>query len=73
MLLHRITGGLRFPECPVWIPDGSVLVTEIVGGTVRRCHADGRTETVAVLGGGPNGAALGPNGALYVCNNGGMD
>lgn len=63
---------LVFPEGPVWMPDGSVLVTEIIGGTVKRCQPDGRVETIAHMGGGPNGAAIGPDGALYVCNNGGM-
>ena len=29
-------------------------------------------EVVAELGGGPNGAALGPDGHCYVCNNGGF-
>jgi gluconolactonase len=33
----------------------------------------GRVEVVARLGGGPNGAALGPDGAVYVCNNGGLE
>lgn len=73
MKLHTIARGLRFPEGPVWMADGSVLVTEIAGAAVRRCRADGTTELVAELGGGPNGAAIGPDGALYVCNNGGMD
>ncbi|RYZ01721.1 MAG: SMP-30/gluconolactonase/LRE family protein [Comamonadaceae bacterium] len=64
--------GLRFPEGPVALPDGSVLVVEIEGGALQRVHADGRIERVAQLGGGPNGAALGPDGLCYVCNNGGF-
>lgn len=64
--------GLMFPEGPVAFPDGSVIVVEIAGGTVRRLWGEGRSEIVAEPGGGPNGAALGPDGALYVCNNGGM-
>jgi len=32
---------------------------------------DGRKETVADTGGGPNGAAIGPDGKIYVTNNGG--
>ena len=31
---------------------------------------DGATDLVAETGGGPNGAAVGPDGKLYVCNNG---
>jgi gluconolactonase len=71
-ILSTVARGLRFPEGPVWQPDGSVLVTEIVGGTVARCLADGRIERIAATGGGPNGAAIGPDGLLYVCNSGGM-
>jgi gluconolactonase len=33
---------------------------------------DGSCTVVARLGGGPNGAAIGPDGAVYVCNNGGL-
>ncbi len=67
-----ITEGLRFPEGPVAMPDGSVLVVEIARGTLTRVHPDGRTEVVAEPGGGPNGAAIGPDGACYLCNNGGF-
>ena len=63
--------GLEFPEGPVALGDGSVLVTEIAGGRLTRVHRDGTKEVVAVTGGGPNGAALGPDGLVYVCNNGG--
>lgn len=66
-----IAEGLLFPEGPVAMRDGSVLVVEIRGGTVRRVSPDGTLSLVADCGGGPNGAAIGPDGALYVCNNGG--
>lgn len=64
--------GLQFPEGPVALDDGSVLVVEIVGGNLTRVETDGSREVVAHLGGGPNGAAIGPDGAVYVCNNGGF-
>lgn len=68
-----VTEGLEFPEGPVAMADGSVLVVEIRPGRITRVHPDGRKETVATPGGGPNGMAVGPDGALYVCNNGGFD
>lgn len=70
---HEImASGLRFPEGPVVMSDGSVILVEIERRTVSRCHPDGRIEVVKQLDGGPNGAAIGPDGALYVCNNGGF-
>jgi gluconolactonase len=63
--------GLAFPEGPVAMADGSVVLTEIRAGRLSRVWPDGRKETVAETGGGPNGLAVGPDGALYVCNNGG--
>lgn len=65
--------GLGFPEGPVAMADGSVLVVEIRHGRITRVHPDGSTSVVATPGGGPNGMAIGPDGALYVCNNGGFD
>ena len=66
-----VAEGLAFPEGPVALSDGSVLVTEIDRGTLTRVAPSGRTEVVADCGGGPNGAAIGPDGAVYICNNGG--
>ena len=71
--MHEITADLQFPEGPIALPDGSVLVVEIASGTLSRVTPKGRVEVVADLGGGPNGAAIGPDGAVYVCNNGGFD
>jgi len=71
--IRIVAEGLRFPEGPLAMADGSVLVAEIAGGTVVRVGADGTKRVVAETGGGPNGLALGPDGALYVCNNGGNE
>jgi gluconolactonase len=62
---------LRFPEGPISLPGGDVLVVEIAGGALTRVGRDGSVEVVAELRGGPNGAALGPGGYVYVCNSGG--
>lgn len=67
-----IATGLGFPEGPVALPDGSVLVVEIEQGRLTRIFPDGQRVTAAETGGGPNGAAVGPDGAIYVCNNGGF-
>ena len=67
-----IASGLRFPEGPIALPQGDVLVVEIERGTLSRVGPDGTVSVVAVLGGGPNGAAIGPDGLCYVCNNGGF-
>lgn len=73
MTLATIADGLRFPEGPVALPDGSVVLVEIAAGRISRVRADGTIETVAEPGGGPNGLALGPDGMLYCCNNGGFE
>jgi gluconolactonase len=67
-----VATGLRFPEGPVAMPDGSVILVEIALGRITRVKADGSKETVAEPGGGPNGLAVGPDGKLYCCNNGGF-
>lgn len=67
-----MASNLMFPEGPVAMSDGSVILVEIARGTLTRVSADGDVDVVAELGGGPNGAAIGPDGKVYVCNNGGF-
>jgi len=67
-----VADGLAFPEGPVWMEDGSIILVEIAKGCITRLWGDQKSETVAETGGGPNGAAIGPDGALWICNNGGF-
>ena len=66
-----VTEGLRFPEGPIALSGRRFLVVEIAGRALTMIHPDGRHDVVAELAGGPNGAALGPDGWCYVCNSGG--
>jgi gluconolactonase len=71
MSLRELAMGLAFPEGPVAMADGSVVICEVAGGCLTRVKPDGTTQMVAKTSGGANGLAIGPDGALYVCNNGG--
>lgn len=70
--MELVADGLKFPEGPIAMSDGSIILVEIARGTLTRVLPDGGTQVIAQLGGGPNGAAMGPDGAIYVCNNGGF-
>jgi gluconolactonase len=70
--IREVASGLEFPEGPVALPGGEVVVVELRGGRVTGISPDGTKRTIATVGGGPNGAALGPDGALYVVNSGGF-
>lgn len=69
--LIEVATGLKFPEGPIAMPDGSVILVEMFGPRLTRVLANGSTETIAEIPGGPNGAAMGPDNKVYVCNNGG--
>lgn len=67
---REVAAGLGFPEGPVVLPDGSLIVCEIRDRCLTRIAPDGGTTRLLTLDGAPNGAAVGADGALYVCNNG---
>jgi gluconolactonase len=71
--LTELASGLRFPEGPMAMPDGSVILVEIERKTLSRVTPGGTVQVIANLGGGPNGAAMGPGGKIYVTNNGGFE
>jgi gluconolactonase len=69
--LREVAIGLKFPEGPIAMADGSVILVEMFGPRLTRVQPDGSMETIAEIPGGPNGAALGPDNKVYLCNNGG--
>jgi gluconolactonase len=71
MDIELVTEGLAFPEGPMAMNDGSVILTEMELGALTRVTPDGKKERVADCGGMTNGAAIGPDGAIWVANNGG--
>jgi gluconolactonase len=71
--VRELASGLKFPEGPVALPDGSVILVEMRRQTLSRVMPNGEVEVIAELGGGPNGAAMGPDGLIYVTNNGGPE
>ena len=74
MNYREVADGLGFPEGPLELPGGDILVTDIRGGTLIRVNAESGAKAVfATTGGGPNGAAIGPDGAIFVAQNGGFE
>ena len=71
--LREVATGLKFPEGPIAMPNGDVVLVEIARKTLSRIRPNGSNEVIAETGGGPNGAAIGPDGACYICNNGGFN
>ena len=52
--------------------DGRVIVTERQTRRLIRVQMDGKKDVVAEVGGSTNGAAIGPDGMMYVYNGGGL-
>jgi len=71
--LEVVCQGLGFSEGPIAMPDGTVLLVDIKNQCLTRVWPGGSYEVVAKIPGGPNGAAIGPDGRVYICNNGGFD
>ena len=71
MDVELVCEGLEFPEGPIAMADGSVILTEIKARRLSRITPDGRRETLVETGGGPNGAGIGPDGSIWITNNGG--
>ena len=71
--LEIFATNLEIPEGPAFDRDGNLYVVELGGGRVSRITPDGSVSTLCETGGFPNGAAIGPDGALWVTNNGGRD
>lgn len=71
MTRRTLAEGLQFPEGPVWLGPERVAFVQIRGQCISLWTA-GAVTGIAATSGGPNGATLGLDSALYVANNGGL-
>ena len=72
MHIDVLAEGLGFTEGPVLLDDHRVALTSISHGCVYIVDPSGGATERIDTGGGPNGLARGPSGALYVAQNGGV-
>jgi gluconolactonase len=71
--MRQVATGLGFIEGPVATTDGAVFVADLISGWILKVDvSSGHVDRFANVKGSPNGLAAGPDGALYVCNSGGM-
>jgi sugar lactone lactonase YvrE len=63
--------GLGFPEGPVAAPGGGIAFVDLYDRKIR-LYRGGTTSEICTVEGSPNGMRLGPDGALFVANNGGL-
>ena len=71
--VHLLADGLGFVEGPVALPNGDVLCVDLRNSCVWRLR-DGEKPVKSITSPGSlNVAAIGPDGRLFVCNNGGLD
>ena len=70
--LRVVATGLCFPEGPVAMRGRLGRAGGDRAPDRQPRAADGTVQVIAHTGGGPNGLAVGPDGAFYVCNNGGF-
>lgn len=48
--------GLDFPEGPIALPDGEVILVELFAGSLTRIDYSAHVKVITNLGGAPNGA-----------------
>jgi gluconolactonase len=63
--LRVVATGLSFPEGPVAMRDGSVVLVEIERQTVSRVLPDGTVQVVARTDGGPNDLVFDAHDGFY--------
>lgn len=74
MKFEVVTAEAPLGEGPVWCPDGSLVITHLSPGGLRRIDVQsGESEVFVTVLGGCNSAQLAADGGFVVANNGGID
>ena len=69
-----VIDGAPFAEGPAWCPDGTLVISHVAPGGLRRVWPGaGRSTIIARTGGGANAAQLASDGGFVVTQNGGFD
>lgn len=71
MTIEMIAEGLGFTEGPAVLPDGRIALVSVTHGCVYIVDPGGGSPEKIDTGGGPNGLCVGPDGTIYVAQNGG--
>lgn len=69
--IGQLSSGVGFTEGPVITDGGAVVHVSIDQGRLYQIDSSGVSSVLADLAGGPNGACPGPDGEIYVAQNGG--
>ncbi|HEY2278719.1 MAG TPA: SMP-30/gluconolactonase/LRE family protein [Streptosporangiaceae bacterium] len=72
MRMRRLAEGLAWPEGPVVLPGERIAFVETYRSQVSVYETGRPVRRLAYTGGGPNAAVTGPDGAVYVTQNGGV-
>lgn len=72
--IEVMSSTLQYPEGPIHCIDGSIILVEIRGEKLSIVPPEGgNSKQIAHIPGGPNGAAIGKDGNIYICNDGGFE
>ena len=74
MKYEVVTAEAPLGEGPVWCPDGTLVISHLSPGALRRIQPEsGQSEVIASVLGGCNSAQLTTDGGFIIANNGGID
>jgi gluconolactonase len=69
---EKLAAGLGWPEGPAVLDDGRVVFVETFQGRLSIWDRNHGVQQYADIGGGPNAAAVGADGNIYITQNGGI-
>lgn len=69
-LIEKVASGFQFVEGPVWLPESTVLFSDIPSNRLLKWSQKGGKQVVRENSGGANGNAVDGRGRVYTCEGG---